>query len=94
MKLYKTDRRFSLYYHGFENYLKCTNNDIYLYYVYLNKLKELFGDSAIFVNKKIYNENAKYCIERKGRKVFLKNEKIYTILLMTITDKDKDVFNL
>lgn len=94
MKLYKTDRRFNMYYHGFENYLKYTHSDVYIYYTYLNKLNDLFGDSAFIVNKKIYNENAKYCVERKGRKVFLKNAKIYTILLMTITDKDKELFNL
>lgn len=88
MKLCKTDRRFKLRGFGFDCYLEF--DDLREYVHYQKHCRDIFGEQFFLLGKRVYQEG-KYHFElyryRNGvrvRRIYLKDEKHLTLLMMTM----------
>jgi hypothetical protein len=95
MRLHKTDRRFKLYQHGFTCYLEFSNSDWKNYNRYIRYCREKFGDEFWDFAGRIFQQGnwiGQYSYRNRGvssKRIYLRGEKYYTLLLLVLPAEDE-----
>ena len=101
MNLRKTDKRFRLHKYGFDCYLEFQRSDWHGYLSCISHCRKLFGDEHWLFMEREFTPNGKwrgvpyYGNRHSGSKrIYLRGEKCYTMLLMTMSSDHKETIYL
>ena len=95
MKLHKTDRRFTLYHHGFNYYVEFGEYDWNRFNCAMRYCRSKLGNEFWVFNKTVYRPEGKWrAVFKNQKRIFLRDEKYYTLLSLAMSAEEKDTFYL
>ena len=86
MELKKTDRRFKLHAYGFDYYLNFSHNEISDYLKVSRKFEKMYGEPVYsfeyIYSHKLYNKKWFKTMNRKNTRIFFKDKKMLSLILL------------
>lgn len=100
MRLKKTDRRYNLYRYGFDCYVEFNSEDWNNYNRYSRYCRQNLGSEFVEFAHRVFTQGNYKCVPFhrnklwSSKRIYFREEKYYTLLMLAMPLEDKNTFYL